>query len=166
MKSDVLPWVRYSYLTHVISPRPRLQSSKIFVKYVFYFTREVKKMHISFLVSPLMKYKYFPLHSMKQKPYSTKINILYIPFCYILFCSALLCCILFYYFLLYFMFLPVSDVERACWSEKTEIKCERKYKGEECYCDTDECNGSGINKFTIATGIIATVTIVKNMNFF
>ena len=68
------------------------------------------------------------------------------------------------------MFLPVSDVARGCLPEKTEIKCEEReiegYKGEVCYCDTDECNGSGINKFTIATGIIATVTILKNMNFF
>ena len=38
---------------------------KFFVKYVFYFTREVKNMYISFVASPLMKYKYFPLHSVK-----------------------------------------------------------------------------------------------------
>ena len=38
---------------------------KCSVKYVFYFTREVKNMYISFVASPLMKYKYFPLHSMK-----------------------------------------------------------------------------------------------------
>ena len=38
---------------------------KFLVKYVFYFTREVKNMYISFVASPLMKYKYFPLHSVK-----------------------------------------------------------------------------------------------------
>ena len=37
----------------------------IFVEYGFYFSREVKNMYISFVASPLMKYKYFPLHSMK-----------------------------------------------------------------------------------------------------
>ena len=37
----------------------------IFVGYGFYFSREVKNMYISFVASPLMKYKYFPLHSMK-----------------------------------------------------------------------------------------------------
>ena len=45
----------------------------IFVEYGFYFTRKVKNMYISFVASPLMKYKYFPLHSMKLTPYSTKI---------------------------------------------------------------------------------------------
>ena len=56
------------------------ENSNVFVKYVFYFTRKVKNMYIS--------YKYFPLYSMKLKPYSTKnLNILYIyrflrkPFC-------------------------------------------------------------------------------------
>ena len=33
--------------------------SNLFVKYVFYFTHEVKNMYISFVASPLMKYKYF-----------------------------------------------------------------------------------------------------------
>ena len=37
----------------------------IFVKYGFNFTRELKNMYISFVASPLMKYKYFSLHSMK-----------------------------------------------------------------------------------------------------
>ena len=37
----------------------------IFVEYDFNFTREVKNMYISFEASPLIKYKYFPLHSMK-----------------------------------------------------------------------------------------------------
>ena len=41
------------------------ENSNVFVKYVFYFTREVKNMYISFVASPLMKYKYFPLHSGK-----------------------------------------------------------------------------------------------------
>ena len=34
-----------------------------FVIYVFYFTREVDNNYISFVASPLMKYKYCPLHS-------------------------------------------------------------------------------------------------------
>ena len=38
-----------------------------FVEYGFYFTCEVKNMYISFVASPLMKYKYFPLHSIKTK---------------------------------------------------------------------------------------------------
>ena len=37
----------------------------IFVEYGFNFTREVKNIYISFVASPLMKYKYFALHSMK-----------------------------------------------------------------------------------------------------
>ena len=37
----------------------------IFIEYGFYFTREVKNNYISFVAWPLMKYKYFPLHSMK-----------------------------------------------------------------------------------------------------
>ena len=41
------------------------RNSNVFVKYVFYFTREVKNMYISFVASPLMKYKYFSLHSVK-----------------------------------------------------------------------------------------------------
>ena len=41
------------------------KNSNVFVKYVFYFTREVKNMFILFVASPLMKYKYFPLHLMK-----------------------------------------------------------------------------------------------------
>ena len=52
------------------------QSANIVViKYkniVFYFTREVKNMYISFVASPRMKYKYFPLRSIKKRPYSTK----------------------------------------------------------------------------------------------
>ena len=34
----------------------------LFVKYVFYFTREVDNNYISFVALPLMKYKYCPLH--------------------------------------------------------------------------------------------------------
>ena len=45
------------------------KNSNVFVEYGFYFTREVKNMYISFVAkfvaSPLMKYKYFSLHSMK-----------------------------------------------------------------------------------------------------
>ena len=41
------------------------KNSNVFVKYVFYFTCEVENMYISFVASPLMKYKYFPLHSVK-----------------------------------------------------------------------------------------------------
>ena len=37
----------------------------IFVEYGFNFTREVKHIYISFVASPLMKYKYFALNSMK-----------------------------------------------------------------------------------------------------
>ena len=36
-----------------------------FVKYGFHFTCEVKNMYISFVSTPLMKYKCIPLHSMK-----------------------------------------------------------------------------------------------------
>ena len=41
------------------------ENSNVLVKYVFYFTREVKNIYISFVASPLMKYKYFPFHSVK-----------------------------------------------------------------------------------------------------
>ena len=44
----------------------------MFVEYGFNFTREMKNIYISFVASPLMKCKYFALHSMKRKPYSTK----------------------------------------------------------------------------------------------
>ena len=39
--------------------------TNVFVKYVFYFAHEMKNMYISVVASPLMKDKYFPLHSMK-----------------------------------------------------------------------------------------------------
>ena len=35
------------------------KNSNVFVEYGFYFTREVKNMYISFVASPLMKYKNF-----------------------------------------------------------------------------------------------------------
>ena len=41
------------------------KNQMIFAEYGFNFTREVKNMYISFVDSPLMKYKYFPLHSVK-----------------------------------------------------------------------------------------------------
>ena len=36
-----------------------------FVKYGFYFIREMKNMYTSFVALPLIKYKYFPLFSLK-----------------------------------------------------------------------------------------------------
>ena len=37
--------------------------NKVSVEYGFNVTREVKNMYFSFVASPLMKYKYFSLHS-------------------------------------------------------------------------------------------------------
>ena len=51
------------FIDMVVYNKKKIQM--IFVEYGFYFTREVKNMYISFVASPLMKYKYFPLHSMK-----------------------------------------------------------------------------------------------------
>ena len=53
----------YLFADMVVYNKKKIQM--IFVEYDFYFTREVKNMYISFVASPLMKYKYFPLHSMK-----------------------------------------------------------------------------------------------------
>ena len=53
----------YLFADTVVYNKKKIQM--IFVEYGFYFTREVKNMYISFVASPLMKYKYFPLHSMK-----------------------------------------------------------------------------------------------------
>ena len=52
-----------SFADMVVYNKKKIQM--IFVEYGFYYTREVKNMYISFVASPLMKYKYFPLHSMK-----------------------------------------------------------------------------------------------------
>ena len=43
----------------------------LFVKYVFYFTGEVDNINILLMLSPLMNYKYCPLHSW-NKTYLTK----------------------------------------------------------------------------------------------
>ena len=48
----------YLFADMVVYNKKKIQM--IFVEYGFYFTREVKIMYISFV-----KYKYFPLHSMK-----------------------------------------------------------------------------------------------------
>ena len=60
----------YIFADMVVYNKKKIQM--IFVEYGFYFTHEVKNMFISFVASPLMKYKYFQLRSMKQKPYSAK----------------------------------------------------------------------------------------------
>ena len=50
-----------------------------FAKYVFYFTREVDNDYISFVASPLMKYKYCSLHSWNKRHIQQKhLNILYV----------------------------------------------------------------------------------------
>ena len=54
---------RDSFADMVVYNKKKIQM--IFVEYGFHFTREVKNMCISFVVLPLMKYKYFPLHLMK-----------------------------------------------------------------------------------------------------
>ena len=53
----------YLFADMVIYNKKKIQM--IFVEYGFYFTHEVKNMYISFVALPLMKYKYFPLHSIK-----------------------------------------------------------------------------------------------------
>ena len=67
-------------------------------------------------------------------------------------------------------FLYISDVGRSCLPTKMKTTCEEGeqggYKGEVCTCDTDGCNGSDMTKFTIATGIMAAVAILKNMDMF
>ena len=53
----------YLFADTVVYNKKKIQM--ILVEYGFYFTREAKNMYISFVASPLMKYKYFPLHSMQ-----------------------------------------------------------------------------------------------------
>ena len=57
----------YMYLFADMVLYNKKKNQMIFVEYGFYFTREVKNMYISFVASPLMKYKYFPLHSPRMK---------------------------------------------------------------------------------------------------
>ena len=47
----------YLFADMVVYNKKKIQM--IFVEYGFYFTREVKNMFISFVASPLMKYKIF-----------------------------------------------------------------------------------------------------------
>ena len=47
----------YLFADMVVYNKKKIQM--IFVEYGFYFTREVKNMYISFVASPLMKYKLF-----------------------------------------------------------------------------------------------------------
>ena len=50
-----------------------------FVKYVFYFTCEEDNNYISSVASPLMIYKYCPLHSYNKRHIQQKhLNILYL----------------------------------------------------------------------------------------
>ena len=57
----------YLFAEMVVYNKNKFQTI-FFVEYGFYFTREVKTMYILFVASPLMKYKYLSLHSMKLKP--------------------------------------------------------------------------------------------------
>ena len=59
-------FVLWSHCQNLLDdPRNKKKIQMIFVEYGFNFTREVKNMYISFVASPLMKYKYFSLHWMK-----------------------------------------------------------------------------------------------------
>ena len=60
VKSDLLLFTLKDY-GKFVDNKKKIQ--KFFVKYDFNFTREVDNNYISFVASPLMKYKYCPLHS-------------------------------------------------------------------------------------------------------